>query len=113
MLGGVLAWLARGGLGGIANELRQAQKDRLDAANDAERLEAEKHIASIEARMEAQTRGEASWMPKLVRGLFAAPFVMPGTQAILIATVFPAIGNLALAYGLEWKSTQSIWKADE
>lgn len=76
MFAGVLAWLARGGLGGIANELRQAQKDRLDAANDANRLAAEKHIATIEARMEAQTRGEATWLPKLVRGMFALPFII-------------------------------------
>ena len=83
MLAGILSWLARGGLTGLASEMRQAQKDKLSAANDKDKLAADERIKSIALRMEAQTKGEWSWMAKLVRGAWALPFIIYTSKVVV------------------------------
>lgn len=73
---GALKFFTGGGANGIANQLRQAHKDTLDAENDEDRIAAQERSDTLLTRMEAQTRGEASWLPKLVRACWAAPFIV-------------------------------------
>jgi len=72
MIALILKWFAGGGLNGLASELRKANKDRMDAANNADRIAADERIHSISLRMEAQTKGAATWLPKVVRASFAS-----------------------------------------
>jgi hypothetical protein len=83
MLGAILRWVTGGGLSGIASQLRQAQKDRLDASNDKARLAADERVKSLQAQMLAQTSGEASWLPKAVRAVWTLPFVIYTAKVIV------------------------------
>jgi len=63
----VLKWLTGGGLNGLAAELRKAHLDTLNAANNADRIAAQERVNSLALQMAAQTRGQATWLPKLGR----------------------------------------------
>jgi len=81
MIGGaiissVAKFFLGGGAKGLAAEWRKARKDSLDAQNSAERLAAEERMDQIAARLEAQTRSEASWVPVIIRALWALPFIL-------------------------------------
>lgn len=70
----VLSWLTGGGLSGLASEIRQARKDVLDAENDEQRLKSKERLGTLLVRKDAQTQGQANWLPKVVRAvLFALP----------------------------------------
>ena len=83
MFGTILKWITSGGLSGIASELRQAQKDRLEAANDKERLAADERIKSLQTQMMAQTTGDATWLAKVVRAAWTLPFVVYTAKVIV------------------------------
>lgn len=72
----LIAWITGGGVKGLASELRQAHKDRLDAANDADRVAADERMNLVMSRVEAQTRGAGSAWAKIMRAAFALPFVI-------------------------------------
>ena len=76
MFRGVLNWFIGGGLSVIAAELRTAYADKLNATNDADRIKADTRIATAQASLEAQTRGDMNWLPKAMRALWVAPFIV-------------------------------------
>ncbi|MBL1322174.1 MAG: hypothetical protein COA63_014115 [Methylophaga sp.] len=76
MFGWIIKFITGGGLSGIAGELRQAHKDKLDAANDTDRIAAEVTIVQLQVRQRAMVEGKWTWLPKLVRGLVVAPFIL-------------------------------------
>ena len=82
-LGPILKFITGGGASGLAEQFRLAQRDRLEAKNDSERLAAEERMERVATIMDAQTRGAGSWMPKLVRGCFAAPFILYNGKLIV------------------------------
>ena len=83
MLQALLRFFAGGGATGLAAEFRQAAKDRLDAANDKERLQAEERMQRVAEIVEAQTQGAGSWMAKVVRASYAIPFVLYNAKLIV------------------------------
>lgn len=68
----MLAFLTRFLGSGIAGELRRAYEARLAAANDKERIEADKTIAQLEARQAVLIAGGR--ITAFVQAAFAAPF---------------------------------------
>lgn len=76
MLGSVLSWLAGGGIAAIGKQLNRAYQAKLDAKNDAERIEAEKQIAQLSARQQVLIAEQGSWMTRWIRPAFAFPFVI-------------------------------------
>lgn len=83
MIGTILSWLTGGGLSGLAGEIRQAHKDKLEAANDSERIAAEERMDLALRRVEAQTKGAGSWMAKTMRAGFAIPFILYNAKLIV------------------------------
>lgn len=76
MFATVLSWLAGGGIAAIGKELRQAHKDRLDAANDSDRIAADVRIKELEARQSSILAAQADRYERWVRIGFALPFVI-------------------------------------
>ena len=79
----IVGFFAGGGGKGIASELRAAHKNVLDAKNDKSRLEAKERSEALMLRLEAQTRGSTTWMPKMARALFALPFIAYNAKLIV------------------------------
>lgn len=67
-------WLSAGGW--ALKQLNSAIQRRDDAKTEATRIAAEADVARIRARMEAQTQGLWSWLPKLIQAMFALPFLI-------------------------------------
>lgn len=83
MFATVLSWLAGGGIAAIGKELRQAHKDRLDAANDSERIAADVRIKELEARQASVLQAQQDNVERWVRVGFAAPFVAYNAKLIV------------------------------
>jgi len=83
MFAAIASWFLGGGARGLAAQLRGAYADRLAAENDTQRIEADKKIALLTARVDAQTRGAGTWWAKFVRACFAAPFVIYNGKLII------------------------------
>lgn len=75
-MGAILSWLLGGGISAIGKELRQAHKDRLDAANDSERIAAEVRIKELEAQQSSILQSQRDNVERWVRVGFAAPFIL-------------------------------------
>ena len=75
MLSRIVGWFIGGGGSGIASQIRQAYKDRLDADNDEKRIKADQEMDLAARKVEAQTRGAGSWWAKFVRFSFAFPYI--------------------------------------
>ena len=71
-----LARLATGGLRDILAEVRQLQRDRLDAANDADRIRTDERIAVLRAHADEIRAARQHLLVRLVQALFAGPFVV-------------------------------------
>jgi hypothetical protein len=102
MIALILKWISGGGLNGLAAELRQANKDRLDAANNADKIAADARIDSIALKMEAQTRGSASWLPKAVRAAFGAITLAYLGKLVIFDTVLGLGVTNALGGFADW-----------
>lgn len=83
MLARILSWLAGGGIAAIGRELNRAYQAKLDAKNDAERIEAEKQIAQLQARQSVLIAEQGSWMTRWIRPAFALPFIIYDAKIIL------------------------------
>lgn len=79
----LIGWFVGGGGKGLAAEIRQAHKDRLDAKNDAARLAAEERMNLVASRVEAQTRGAGSFSAKIMRAGFALPFLLYNGKLVI------------------------------
>lgn len=75
MIGTILSWLAGGGVAAIGKEIRQAQKDRLDASNAESRLKLDERIAFLDARKAVLLVEQNSRLTSWIRPAFAFPFV--------------------------------------
>lgn len=75
MIGQILSWLAGGGIAAIGKEIRQAQKDRLDAANASERIALDERLAFLDARRAVLLAEQNSRLTSWIRPAFAFPFV--------------------------------------
>lgn len=71
----ILSWIAGGGLSGIAGELRQAYKDRLTAANDEARIDADLRIKELETQRAIIVAAQQDKVERWVRVGFAFPFI--------------------------------------
>jgi len=67
----------------IPEQLRKAYEARLTAANDSDRIAADVTVKHLEARLQAQTTGEGTWVPKLVQALWALPFIIFSWKVIV------------------------------
>ena len=79
----ILSWLAGGGIAAIGKELRQARKDRLDAANDSERIAADVRIKELEARQASVLQAQQDNVERWVRVGFAVPFIAYNAKLIV------------------------------
>lgn len=83
MFGTILSWLAGGGLSAIAEQLNRAHEAKLRAANDADKLEAERRIAELSAQQAVLLAEQGSWLTRWIRPAFALPFVVYNAKIIL------------------------------
>ena len=76
ILSTVLKFVAGGGLSSITEQLRLAYKDKIDAANDSDRIEAEQRIAQLQARQAVlieEIKSDRNWW---IRPAFALPMII-------------------------------------
>ena len=88
MIGAIVRWITGGGLSGVASSLRQAHKDKLDAQNDEQRIQADITIRQLEARQNALIEGQMSWISKVVQAAWATPFIIYNAKVIVWDKVF-------------------------
>jgi hypothetical protein len=79
----LLSWLLGGGLSAIGAQLNTAYKNKLDAKNDGERIEAEKQIAQLEARQAVLIAEQGNWATRWIRPAFALPFILYNFKIIV------------------------------
>jgi len=76
ILSTVLKFVAGGGLSSITEQLRLAYKDKLDAQNDSDRIEAEQRIVQLTARQAVlieEIKSDRNWW---IRPGFALPMII-------------------------------------
>lgn len=76
MIGQILSWLLGGGVAAITKSIREIRKDELDAKNTADRIKAEKEIATLEARRSVLVAEAKSNWNVAFRAFMALPFVV-------------------------------------
>lgn len=85
----MLAWILKvlNPLEAIGRELRTAYALKLQAQNDHERIEAEKHIAKLEAQQSILIAEQGSWMTRWIRPALALPVVIFWAKLLVWDTV--------------------------
>lgn len=83
ILGTILSWVIGGGLSGITDQLRQAYKDRLTAANDEARIEADLRIKELEAQRSVIVAAQQDKVERWVRVGFALPFIVYNAKLLI------------------------------
>lgn len=83
MFAAILSWITGGGLNGLASQLRLAQQDKLNAANDEERIAAEVEIQQLQSRQQALISGKGAWISNVVQALFAIPYIVYNAKVIV------------------------------
>ena len=76
VIGWLVSWLTSGGIAAIGRQLNEAYAARLAAKNNAERIDAEREIARLEARQAVLIAEQGSWTTRWIRPAFAAPFII-------------------------------------
>ena len=71
----ILSWLTGGGVSSIVDRLASAYEAKQRAETSKDKIAADVAIERLQARLAAQVRGEASWLPKVVRAAWAALFL--------------------------------------
>lgn len=84
---GILSWLVGGGISALTGPLERSYKAKLDAQNDAQRLEADKQIKFYEGQIAlAQSAvNDPWWSPRSIMGWSAAAYVV---KIVVWDTVF-------------------------
>ena len=74
---GILNWLIGGGINALAGPLERAYKAKLDAQNDADRLEAEKQIRFYEEQISLAQSAVADpwWSPRVLMAYCVVAYV--------------------------------------
>lgn len=75
MFGTLLSWLTGGGIAAIGKQIAHAYELKLAAKNDADRIEADKQIAQLQARQAVLIAEQGSWMTRWIRPAIAFPIV--------------------------------------
>jgi len=83
MFAGLVAWIMRGGLSGIAEQLQVAHRNKLQAETDEQKLAADITIKQLEARQNALVQGEGAWVSKVVQAAWATPFIIFNFKVIV------------------------------
>ena len=83
MFAGLVAWIMRGGLSGIAEQLQVAHRNKLQAETDEQKLAAEITIKQLEARQNALIHGKGAWISKAVQAAWAFPFIIFNFKVIV------------------------------
>jgi len=83
MIGHIFSWLAGGGIAAIGRELNRAYENKLQAKNDHERIEAEKQIATLQARQSILIAEQGNWVTRWIRPAFAFPFIVYDAKIVL------------------------------
>lgn len=102
MIGKILSWLAGGGIAAISRELKDAYRLQLEAKNDAERIEAEKQIAQLEARQAVLIAEQGRWLTAWIRPAIALPIVVYVWKLI--------IWDKVLGFGATDNLSPELWK---
>lgn len=76
-----MRWLVKLFGGGIAEQIRGALQDRLNAQNDAARIAADERLAYLQAKLSSQQIG-GRWITLIQVG-FALPFVLYNAKLII------------------------------
>lgn len=76
-----MKWLLQLFGGGIAEQIRGALQDRLEAQNDAARIAADERLAYLQAKLASQQIG-GRWITFIQVG-FALPFVLYNAKLII------------------------------
>lgn len=79
----LLGGLVTGPLKSISNDLKEAYQSKLAAANDAERIQADERINTLEARKSVILAAQSDPLERLVRIGFAFPFIAYTWKLIL------------------------------
>lgn len=72
----LLKWFAGGGISSIGEQINRWQEVKAKAANDHERLEADKMLAELEAKRSVLVAEQGSWMTRWVRPAITLPFAI-------------------------------------
>ena len=83
MFAGLVAWIMRGGLSGIAEQLQVAHRNKLQAETDEQKLAADITIKQLEARQNALIQGKGAWVSKAVQAAWAFPFIIFNFKVIV------------------------------
>jgi len=83
MFAGLVAWIVRGGLSGIAEQLQVAHRNKLQAETDEQKLAADITIKQLEARQNALIHGKGAWISKAVQAAWAFPFIIFNFKVIV------------------------------
>ena len=75
MFASLLKWFVGGGISSIGEQINRWQEIKAKAANDHERLEADKMLASLEASKQVILQAQRDPLERWVRIGFAFPFV--------------------------------------
>lgn len=67
----------------IANGLVEAKARKLDAKTEQERIEADVLILQLEARQSVLIAEQGPWMTRMIRPLFALPFIIYNFKVIV------------------------------
>ena len=67
----------------IANGLVEAKARKLDAKTEQERIEADVLILQLEARQAVLIAEQGSWMTRMIRPMFALPFIIYNFKVIV------------------------------
>lgn len=75
MFAAILKWFVGGGISSIGEQINRWQDIKAKAANDHERLEADKMLASLEASKQVILQAQRDPVERWVRIGFALPFL--------------------------------------
>lgn len=67
----------------IADNLIETRARRLDAKTEQERIEADVLIQQLEARQSVLIAEQGTWMTRMIRPLFALPFIIYNFKVIV------------------------------
>lgn len=76
MLTKILTWLSGGAIEAIGGQITRAYEAKLSAENDEARIDAQKHIAVLEAQQSVLIADHRSIITRWIRPAFALPFII-------------------------------------
>lgn len=83
MFASLLKWFVGGGISSIGEQINRWQAIKAKAANDHERLEADKMLATLEASKQVIMQAQRDPIERFIRIGFALPFVVYNAKLVL------------------------------